>query len=138
MSVSILVAGLHLSFFDPVFRESWYAPLHFLWVVAGACGVSWWCLRPDARRRIALLQAATFVAVSCGITWAVARVSWGGWIAGEARLPLAGGLLVLASVSLVVAPAFIAVAGSPLGVLQSLLRQNLRGQNVPEQKRDGS
>ena len=125
ISVSILVAGLHLCFFDRAFRETWYAPLHFLWVVVGACGVSWWCLRPGARRRIALLQAATFVAVSCGITWAVARVPWGGWIAGEARLPPAGGLLVLASVSLVVGPAFIALAGSPVGVFQSLLRQNL-------------
>ena len=109
--ISIVVAGLHLSLFVPEFRETWYAPLHFLWVVAGASGVSWWCLRgrrSDRRRWTALVQAVAFVVVSCGISWAVARVPWGSGVAREARLPLSGALLVFASFFLMAVSLFLA------------------------------
>ncbi len=118
VSISTLFAGLNLWLFAPAFRETWYAPLHFLWVIAGACGVSWWCLHPCARRRTALLQAAALLAMACGISWSVSRVSWGGWIAGEARLPMAGGVLVLVTASLVAVAALIALGGSPLRTFQ--------------------
>ena len=82
--------------------------MHFLWVVAGACGVAWWCLRPGGRRRTALVQAVVFVVVSCGISWAVARVPWGNGLAREVRVPLSGALLIFASFSLAAVSLFLA------------------------------
>ena len=133
--VSTVVSGLHLSLFVPAFRESWYAPVHFLWVVVCACGVSLWCLRPGAPRRIALVQTVVFLVVSCGLSWAVVRVPWGSGIAREAsgiaqegRLPLSGALLVFASFSLVVVSVFLVrragrFSGSQAGSQEAISRE---------------
>ena len=98
--VSIVVSGFHLSLFAPAFRETWYAPLHFLWVVAISSTVAWLCLRSRGTGRGSLLQAALLLVVSGALSWAVTRVAWGVGIVGETRLPLGGAFLVFASLLL--------------------------------------
>lgn len=106
--IALFVSGVHLSFFGVAFRESWYAPLHFLWVVACASVVSWLCVCPCERKIASIWLSVLFVAVSCGITWGATRVPWGGAIVGEKSVPLPGVLLICAELVLVAVSALLA------------------------------
>ncbi len=114
--VTPIFTGTHLALFGREFRESWYGPLHFLWVIACSCEISWWCWRPDVKRSSAILQASVFALCSYGITWAVERVAWGGGVGASVQLPLDGLFLIGAALFLVVIPVVFEARSSSPGV----------------------
>lgn len=114
--VTVMFTGTHLALFGEELRESWYGPLHFLWVIACSCEISWWCLRPDVKRSSVILQVSVFALCSYGITWAVERAAWGGGAVGSAQVPLDGLFLIGAALFLVVTPVVFEVLSSFPGV----------------------
>ncbi len=90
MGVTGLFLGSHLALFSAQLLESWYGPLHLLWVVGCSQLLCCHWFHSAKSPLVWFLWLLTYVT-----TWLASELTWGSPVTGQSVLPLAGAFVLI-------------------------------------------